>query len=208
VQTVQDLRGKKIAFNKASSAHLLLIRALEQAGLTYADIEPIFLAPPEARAAFEGGSVDAWVIWNPFLAAAQQEIGARAIVNGETVSPTRGFTLASDRFVEEQPDLLIGIIEELQTWTAWIRENKDEYSEILAQETGVDVAVWRQSVEVEIPDVTFIDEETIAAQQEVADIFYELELIPEPLDIRAASWSPNGFAPAAESTAEATATNP
>ena len=70
LRSVADLKGKKVALNKGSNVHYLLVRALESAGLSYADVTPIFLAPSDARAAFERGSVDAWAIWDPFLAAA------------------------------------------------------------------------------------------------------------------------------------------
>ncbi len=51
---------------KASSAHYLLVRAVEKAGLQWSDITPVYLPPADARAAFERGSVDAWAIWDPF----------------------------------------------------------------------------------------------------------------------------------------------
>jgi len=47
------------------------VKALEKAGVKYSEIEPVFLAPADARAAFERGAVDAWVIWDPFQAAAE-----------------------------------------------------------------------------------------------------------------------------------------
>ena len=71
IKTVADLKGKKVALNKGSNVHYLLVKALEKAGVKYSEIEPVFLAPADARAAFERGSVDAWVIWDPFQAAAE-----------------------------------------------------------------------------------------------------------------------------------------
>ena len=71
-----------MALNKGSNVHYLLVRALEAAGLSLADIEPVYLPPADARAAFERGAVDAWVIWDPFLAAAQAATGARTLADG------------------------------------------------------------------------------------------------------------------------------
>ena len=65
--SVADLKGKSVALNKGSNVHYLLVRALEKAGVAYGDIKPVFLAPADARAAFERGSVDAWAIWDPYL---------------------------------------------------------------------------------------------------------------------------------------------
>jgi sulfonate transport system substrate-binding protein len=99
------LKGKKVAFTKGSAAHLLLVRALQKFGLSYSDIEPVFLQPSDARAAFQGGSIDAWVIWDPFLTAAKQEIGARELIDGVDVSPTKGYVLASNTFVAQHSDI-------------------------------------------------------------------------------------------------------
>jgi sulfonate transport system substrate-binding protein len=68
LKSVADLKGKKVALNKGSNVHYLLVRALEQAGLKYTDIQTVFLAPADALAAFARGSVDAWVIWDPYEA--------------------------------------------------------------------------------------------------------------------------------------------
>jgi sulfonate transport system substrate-binding protein len=73
--SVADLKGKKIALNKGSNVHYLLVKALEKAGVKYSEVEPVFLAPADARAAFERGAVDAWVIWDPFQAAAEAASG-------------------------------------------------------------------------------------------------------------------------------------
>ena len=82
IRSVADLKGRKVALNKGSNVHYLLVRALEKAGLKYTDVQPVFLAPADARAAFEKGAVDAWAIWDPFLAAVQKQTGARIVADG------------------------------------------------------------------------------------------------------------------------------
>ena len=82
LNSVADLKGKKVALNKGSNVHYLLVKALEKAGVKYSEIEPVFLAPADARAAFERGAVDAWVIWDPFQAAAEAATGARTLADG------------------------------------------------------------------------------------------------------------------------------
>ncbi|HVV42953.1 MAG TPA: ABC transporter substrate-binding protein [Nitrobacter sp.] len=83
MKTVADLRGKRVALNKGSNVHYLLVRSLEANGLNYSDIVPAYLAPADARAAFECGAIDAWVIWDPYYAAAEIGLGAREIVDGD-----------------------------------------------------------------------------------------------------------------------------
>jgi sulfonate transport system substrate-binding protein len=188
VQSLADLKGKKVAFTKGSSAHLLLIRALEKHGLTYGDVEPAFLQPPEARAALEGGSVDAWVIWNPFLEAALQELNARIVVDGADVSPTKGYVIAARSFVEQQPDKVTAIIEELQAAQEWAAGNLEAFGALLEKETELPASVWIGAFDRELPELRYLDDEAVAYQQQVADIFYGLELIPEPLTIADVIW--------------------
>jgi sulfonate transport system substrate-binding protein len=188
ISSIKDLAGKKVAFTKASSAHLLLVRTLEKAGLKYADVQPEFLQPPDARAAFQGGSVDAWTIWDPFYTAAQQELKARVLIDGKDVGQSRGFYLASQSFVKDHADIIRATIDELQQGSAWAQQHTDEYATVLANETGVGIEIWKQALKVDMPNVTYIDDAAITYQQKVADVFFQLGLIPKPLDVRQASW--------------------
>jgi sulfonate transport system substrate-binding protein len=83
IKTVAGLKGKKVVLNKGSNVHYLLVKQLEAAGLKYTDIETIFLKPGDARVAFEQGKADAWVIWDPFFAAAEKSTGAKILADGK-----------------------------------------------------------------------------------------------------------------------------
>ncbi|HLU08097.1 MAG TPA: aliphatic sulfonate ABC transporter substrate-binding protein [Oceanobacillus sp.] len=204
LQTVADLEGKTVAIQQASSSHLLTVRALEQAGISYNDIVPAFLPPSEARAAFESGSVDAWTIWDPFREAAIQELNAQVLVEGQDVSPSNSFIEATSDFVTNYPETLRTIIELVREWQAWIYDNPEEYAEVLAAETGLEVSVILGTLRNEVQHYRWMDDEAIESQQEVADIFYNLGLIPEPLDISEVVWIGGENSPVEK--AEATAT--
>lgn len=191
IKTIADLKGKKVAFTKASSAHLLTIRALEKNGLSYSDIQPALLAPPDARAAFEGGSIDAWVIWNPFFEAAVQELKAKILVDGADVSPTRSYVIAARPFVEKNPDKVLAIIDELKKAQTWSKDHVDEYAALLEKETQLSAAVWKGAFNRERPELQLLDDQTAVDQQKVADIFFDLQLIPEKLDIKSVIWEGN-----------------
>src|SRR6202020_2783998 len=102
IKSVAELRGKKVALNKGSNVHFLLVKLLEKAGVNYRDIDTIFLTPADARAAFERGSVDAWAIWEPFFAAAQRQTGARILADGNGVVSNHQFFLASRSYASKQ----------------------------------------------------------------------------------------------------------
>ena len=114
LKSVTELKGKKVVLNKGSNVHYLLVRALEDAGLKYSDITPIYLPPADARAAFERGSVDAWVIWDPFLAAAENQLQARSLRNGQGLVDNHQFYLATKPYAEQHPQVLSPLIEEVR----------------------------------------------------------------------------------------------
>ncbi|AHY54144.1 Aliphatic sulfonates-binding protein [Bradyrhizobium japonicum SEMIA 5079] len=106
LKSVADLKGKKVALNKGSNVHYLLLKALEKAGVKYSEIEPVFLAPADARAAFERGAVDAWVIWDPFQAAAEAATGARTLADGTGIVANYQFYFASKKFLAANPEIV------------------------------------------------------------------------------------------------------
>ncbi|MBC7806765.1 MAG: ABC transporter substrate-binding protein, partial [Akkermansiaceae bacterium] len=63
IRTLGDLKGKNIAVARASGAHNFLVQILQRANIPYTSIEATYLSPPDARAAFDAGKVDAWSIW-------------------------------------------------------------------------------------------------------------------------------------------------
>jgi len=207
LKTVNDLKGKKVAFNKASAAHLMLVKALRKFNLDYNDITPVFLSPPDARAAFQGGSIDAWVIWDPFRAAAIKELNARALVEGQNVSPTKSYIEASQNFVANHADVVRAVIEQVQNATVWERAHIDDYSAIVAKETGLTVEIIKFALQTEIPDYLWIDDSAIAYQQSVADIFYDLKLIPDQLTIKDVIWIGGTNPPPATASATLAATS-
>lgn len=95
MKSVAELKGKKVAVAKGSNAHYLLVKALEKAGVKFSEITPAYLAPADARAAFESGAVDAWSIWDPYQAAAEKTLEAKTLTDGTGIVPNTQFYLSS-----------------------------------------------------------------------------------------------------------------
>ncbi len=192
IQTVAQLKGKKVALNKGSNVHYLLVKALEQAGLSVADIEPIYLPPADARAAFERGAVDAWVIWDPFLAAASAATGARTLVDG-TGADGKGlvknhqFFLAAKPFAAANQPALDAILAGLGEIDVWAAQNVKTVAEQLSPKVGIPVPVLEVAAGRQAYGLRPIDAEVIAEQQRIADVFFALKLIPKKIDITAAA---------------------
>jgi len=181
--SLADLKGKKVALNKGSNVHYLLVKALEQAGVKYSEIEPVFLAPADARAAFERGAVDAWVIWDPFQAAAEAATGARTLADGTGIVANHQFYLATDKFVDASPRVLDALLEQLSEVDAWAKSAIKAVAEQLSPSIGIPVPVLTVALERQAYGIKPLDDTVIAEQQRVADTFHALGLIPRPINI-------------------------
>jgi sulfonate transport system substrate-binding protein len=188
VKTVADLKGKKVALNKGSNVHYLLVKQLEAAGLQYKDVKTAFLPPADARAAFEQGSVDAWVVWDPFLAAAQTATNATLLADGRGVVSNHEFYLASRTFAENHPDIIDALLDELNKVDEWAKNNQDELAELLSAQLGIDVPSLKLAAGRREYGVRPITDEVIAEQQSIADTFAKLGLIPQPIHVKDAVW--------------------
>ena len=189
IKTVADLKGKKIALNKGSNVHYLLVKLLEKHGLKYSDIQTVFIPPADARAAFERGSVDAWVIWDPFTAAAQQQIGARILADGTGVVNNYAFFLAERTFATKSPEVLKGLFDVLQQTGQRINQNYPEAAARIAPLQGLAPSVVETTIRNFSNIVKPISAPVIAEQQKLGDTFFELKLIPKPVVVKEATLS-------------------
>ena len=198
LKSVSELKGKKIALNKGSNVHYLLVRALEDAGLKYSDIQPVYLPPADARAAFERGSVDAWVIWDPFQAAAEHQLQARTLRNGEGLVANHQFYLAARPYAEKHPEVVSVLVEEIRSVGGWIRQNSAEATQQVAPLLGLAPEITRTAVERQAYGAQLITPDVVEAQQQIADTFSDLKLIPKRLSIKDVIWTPPASAKVAQ----------
>jgi sulfonate transport system substrate-binding protein len=191
LRTLADLKGKKLALQKGSSAHYLVVRAVKKAGLQWSDLNPIYLTPADARAAFERKSVDAWAIWDPYYSATQLSIQARALTTGRGLSNNNSFYLASLPFARQHSDAIAAIFEALTLADQFVQEHRPQAIRLIADFSGLEAGVVSLFLQRRPPSpVGPLSAATQADQQKVADAFYELGLIPKPLHIEDIVWTP------------------
>lgn len=191
VRKLAELKGKKVALQKGSSAHYLLVRAIAKAGLQWSDIQPIYLAPADARAAFERGSVDAWAIWDPFFAATELAIQPRILATGRGLSGNNSFYLASVPFATHHPQAIAALFEELTRADRYVQEHRPEAIKLIASFSGLDAGVVSLFLLRRPPSpVGLLSAKTAADQQHVADAFARLALIPKPVQVADIVWQP------------------
>jgi sulfonate transport system substrate-binding protein len=183
IQAVADLKGKKVALNKGSNVHYLLVRALEDAGISVKDIQPVYLPPADARAAFEQGSVDAWVIWDPFLAAASAATGARTLRDGEKLVANHQFFLAERGFAIANPKVVDTVIQQLGEIDSWAKGDPKGAAAVLSPKVGIPADVLEVALARQGYGVAPLTPEVVAAQQKIADTFHTLGILPKPINV-------------------------
>lgn len=188
LKSLADLKGKKIAFGKGSSAHNLLVAALEKAGVAWSEITPVPLAPADATAAFAKGAVDAWSVWDPYVALAELKLNARAIAWERDVHKSNAFFIVGADFVQKYPSLVARLNEIFASEGKWAEDHREEVATAYAAATGVDIEAVRRAVQRSTYQVAPVDANVIATQQGVADRFAKLGLIPNPVRVSEIVW--------------------
>ncbi|MDM9384098.1 aliphatic sulfonate ABC transporter substrate-binding protein [Chlorogloeopsis sp. ULAP01] len=194
IKSVKDLKGKKIASQKASIGHYLIVKALEKEGLKLNDIEPIYLPPPDANVAFSQGRVDAWFIWEPFVTRNVQNKVGRVLIDGGNLRDTNNFYSTTRKFYQENPEVIKVFLEELQKAQVWAKNNPKEISQLLAKTTQLDpptLEIMHTKYDFKLVPIT---EQVINKQQEVADMWYNLKLIPKKVNVRDGFLTPEQYA--------------
>lgn len=190
IRSIADLKGKKVAVTKGTARHYTLVKALESAGLQPEDIKPVYLLPADARAAFEQGKVDASVVVDPLYGVQERTGKVRVLVNGEAVAKQRGFYLATRTFAELHPDVIQALIEQQKQESEWAKNHLSDVAKLLSEDTKIDVDTWKWVLERRAAfGIEPINPEIIAEQQQIADVFYRLQLIPKQIDVKEAVWS-------------------
>lgn len=190
IRTVADLKGKRVAFTKAAGVHYLIIALLEKHGLTLKDIEIAYLTPADGRAAFERGNVDAWVVWDPFLAAVQRQSNVRIIADGKGVASYQRYYLASLDFINKRAPVANALFDELKKTGRWVKQNPKEAAVQLAPVWGLDAATVEAANARRSYDVRLVTSESLVEQQKIADTFHAQGLLPRKVEVAATLWKP------------------
>ena len=190
IKTLAELKGKRIAFGKGSSAQNVAIKALALGGLTIKDVEPVYLPPADATAAFNGGKVDAWVVWDPYYAIAQDHYNARVISDTKDKRlASAAYYLSHLEFATKYPTVLEAVLEEIKGVTTWGSTHREEIAKVAAEATGIDYLSWLKTFNRTNLDLGPIKPYQIEQQQKLADTFYKLNIIPKEIKVSEFVWN-------------------
>lgn len=183
LKSVAELKGKKVALNKGSNVHYLLVKALEKQGLKFSDVQAVYLPPADARAAFERGAVDAWVIWDPFLAAVEKQSGARQLQDGRGLVNNYAYYLAERGYAEKSPKVIQALFDDTQAQATALKGNVKAAAAVIAPLQGLSPDVVELSLTRYQFGVKPLTPAVAAEQQKIADTFHALGLIPSPIRV-------------------------
>jgi sulfonate transport system substrate-binding protein len=188
IHSPAELKGRRIALQKGSSSNFLLLAVLQKAGLKLDDIHPVYLAPADARAAFENGDVDAWIVWDPYYAAAQKALTVRTLADYTGLPKPFSFYEATRGFATQNPQAVRAVIDQLRTTGAWVMQHPADTAALLAPKIGLDAGLVETWVRRVPYGATPIDENIVTTQQGLADMFYRAKLIPKAVTVKDNVW--------------------
>ncbi|HEX8049254.1 aliphatic sulfonate ABC transporter substrate-binding protein [Rhizobium sp.] len=193
IQTLTDLKGKKLAFKRGSSAHNVAVKALRKGGLTVDDVQALDLAPPDASAAFKTGAIDAWSIWDPYLAIAEADPDTRILATARGLLDSYSYFLGNADFTKDNAQVVVDVLDELAKVGTAAQTNLDDTVAALSEITGVPANITRVTLtrpDFNLGAVSTITDAAIAYQQGLADEFYGLGIVPKKLAITDIVWRP------------------
>jgi sulfonate transport system substrate-binding protein len=187
IHTLADLRGKKVGYAKGSSSHDLIAAALEKAGVKLSEIETFSLGAADAAFAYEGGNIDAWVVWDPYFTLAQKHTPSRVLAYSGDIVSSAGFLLANSTFAAH-PDLVNEYIEGSKQASEWAKTHPADVTDLLSSATGIAPDVMAAVNRNANFDVIALDARLLDNQQATADRLFALGLIPKKVDVREIVW--------------------
>ncbi|ATL25526.1 ABC transporter substrate-binding protein [Streptomyces formicae] len=186
LKSAADLKGKSVAVAQGSSAHYQLVASLKKAGLDFDDIKAKYLQPADALAAFTGGKVDAWAVWDPYTSQILQPKKGRVLADGEGVVNGISFQVAAPGALgdEKKSAAIDDYLKRLRRAQAWVYKHPQEWAKVWAKDTGLPYEVALASVKrsngTRVP--VAVDKNVISTEQDIADTFTDLKLIPRRID--------------------------
>ncbi|MBB1598661.1 aliphatic sulfonate ABC transporter substrate-binding protein [Variovorax sp. UMC13] len=185
IRTVRDLKGKKVVTGRGYNTQYVLIKALQGAGLSYEDIEPVYiLTASDTVAAYQSGSVAAIGLWDPFLAGAQIATDSRLLFDGTGLSGNRTYHFAQPGYARANQETLKTVFAELRKANTWAQANPKQVVDTLAPQLKVEPKVLALATERRQYGVVALTPEIAREQQGLADVFAQLKLIPKPIEVK------------------------
>ncbi|CAM5254682.1 hypothetical protein SALBM135S_01532 [Streptomyces alboniger] len=182
----RQLKGKSVAVAQGSSAHFQLIASLKKAGLGFKDIKVKYLQPADALAAFTSGKVDAWAVWDPYSSQVLRGGKGRVLTDGDGLVNGLSFQVAAPGALKDKKKsaAVSDYLRRLRKAQDWVFEHPEAWAKVWSKDTGLPYEVALDAVKrtngTRVP--VAVDKNVVTSEQEIADTFTALKLIPRRID--------------------------
>lgn len=187
-RSMADLQGRRIALNRGANVHLLLVQAVEEHGMSLADVDPWFLDADSPCSPTTAPGADAWLMWDPLLSVVQSGGRYRTLLDGTGLVANHQFYIASRGFAEAMPDVVDLVLDETRRAGMEAAQNPDGAARRLAEVFGMKAGDVETAMRRLAHGTHRIDRAVVGEQQRIADRFYALGLLPRAITVREAVW--------------------
>jgi len=188
VKTIKDLKGKKIAYVKSTTAHYFLAKMLENGGLSWNDTEPIAMSTSDGLTALLTGEVDALASYGNAIRSAHAK-GATTLQSADKILSGDFYWYATPAAIQD-PKKHAAILDYLSRFheaNEWARQNPEKwaahYAPQINQKTQEFLSQYKEENQQAKTAIVPVDEATIASEQDIVNTFAKLGLLKGGIDI-------------------------
>lgn len=182
IQSVTDLKGRKVAATRGTDPFIFLLRALDQFGLGEQDIELVALQHGDGKTALEKGDVDAWAGLDPIMATTELESGSRLFFRQPNYN-SFGVLNVREAFAEQYPEYVERVLAAYERARQWAVENRDELRQILVKESNLSDEVAAKQLERTDLSQYIIGDEQKQVIVAAGDVLKKSEVIPQSVNV-------------------------
>ena len=169
ISSISDLKGKKVGVTVGSTGQQLLYIYLDSVGLEPSDIQQVNLQPGDIVSSITFRNIDAAVTWEPYITLTAQQGTTRQIADGTGYKNEVDVVIGRNAFLQQHPDIAVGILKAQDEAGKWITENPDEALTLVAEDAGLDRSVLQPIFsKVAVDDVSLTDEDIQSISDSIA----------------------------------------
>jgi sulfonate transport system substrate-binding protein len=183
IKNAADLRGKRLAGTRGGWGQFLIDATLEKSGYKVDEATFAPLGPVDAKVALLAGSIDAWAVWEPYISFATIKDGARVVANGEGLTPTITFIVASDKAIATKRAAVQDLLQRLNRARLWSLDHLGEYAKNTAELTKLPEDVLLSAYTAQKTSPIAIDEAVVSEVQQASDRATRYGILPKTLDV-------------------------
>jgi sulfonate transport system substrate-binding protein len=183
IRTAADLKGKRLAGTRGGWGQFLIEATLEKAGHKLDDATFAPLGPVDAKIALVAGSIDGWAVWEPYVSYATLKDNARIVADGECLTPTITFLVASDQAIATKRAAVQDLVQRLNKARLWSLDHLSEYAKSTAELTKLPVDVMLSAYTAQRTGPIVIDAGIVKEIQEASDRATRFGILAKTLDV-------------------------